>query len=82
MSMPSAAPIPNGDSRTTQNRQRSGSESGSDVSRPEIVSAIADKDVFYDLYVNITKRAIDLYAKAGRRQFALKLHATLAALDV
>ena len=30
----------------------------------------------------ITNRAIDLYAKGGRRKFALKLHGTLAALDV
>jgi hypothetical protein len=32
--------------------------------------------------VGLTNRAIDMYVKAGRRKFALKLHGSLAALDV
>lgn len=41
-----------------------------------------DKEVFYEAYVKLTNRAIELYAKAGRRKFALKLHGSLAALDL
>jgi hypothetical protein len=46
------------------------------------MSSIEERETFYDLYVAISNRAIDMYAKAGRRKFALKLHGTLAALDV
>jgi hypothetical protein len=52
------------------------------ITQPEILSSIEDIDAFYDLYINVTNRAIDMYAKAGRRKFALKLHGSLAALDV
>jgi hypothetical protein len=37
---------------------------------------------FYDIYVKLTNRAIDAYVKAGRRKFALRLHGSLAAMDV
>lgn len=56
--------------------------SSKDISNSELLSCIKDKDVFYDLYVAVTNRAIDMYAKAGRRKFALKLHGSLAALDL
>ncbi|KAF7983988.1 hypothetical protein HWV62_17458 [Athelia sp. TMB] len=52
------------------------------ISKAELVAAIGDQEAFYALYVALTNRAIDMYVKAGRRKFALKLHATLAALDV
>ena len=52
------------------------------ISKAEIISAIGDKDVFYDLYTTISNRAIDMYVKAGRRKFALKIHGSLAVLDV
>jgi hypothetical protein len=52
------------------------------ISKADFLSSIEDREAFYDLYVSITNRAIDLYAKGGRRKFALKLHGTLAALDV
>jgi hypothetical protein len=52
------------------------------ISRIELLSALEDRDAFYDLYVSVTNRAIDLCAKAGRRKFALKLHGSLAALDM
>jgi len=42
---------------------------------------IGDKDAFYDLYCAISNRAIDMYVKAGRRKFALKLHGSIAAMD-
>jgi len=52
------------------------------ISRVEILSAIKDQAAFYDLYVNLTNRAIDTYAKGNRRKFAVMLHGKLAALDV
>ncbi|KAJ7285957.1 trafficking protein particle complex subunit 10 [Mycena rebaudengoi] len=52
------------------------------ISSADILESIQNNDVFYDTYVGITNRAIDMYAKAGRRKFALKLHGSLAALDV
>lgn len=52
------------------------------ISNSELLKVIQDRDAFYHLYVNITKRAIDLYTKAGRRKFALKLHGSLASLDL
>ncbi|KAJ7940762.1 trafficking protein particle complex subunit 10 [Mycena leptocephala] len=52
------------------------------ISSADILQSIQNRDTFYDTYVGITNRAIDMYAKAGRRKFALKLHGSLAALDV
>ena len=52
------------------------------ISKAEFLSSLGDREAFYDLYVATTNRAIDMYAKGGRRKFALKLHGTLAALDV
>lgn len=54
----------------------------SQISRAEILSAVKDQATFYDLYVNLTNRAIDIYAKGNRRKFAVMLHGKLAALDV
>lgn len=52
------------------------------ISRAEILSAINDRAAFYDLYVNLTNRTIDTYAKGNRKKFAVMLHGKLAALDV
>lgn len=52
------------------------------ISNSELLSAIGDKEAFYDLYIQLTNRAIELYARAGRRKFAIKLHGDLAALDL
>ncbi|KAJ7751971.1 trafficking protein particle complex subunit 10 [Mycena metata] len=52
------------------------------ISSTDILESIENKDKFFETYVEITNRAIDMYAKAGRRKFALKLHGSLAALDV
>ncbi|KAL1742258.1 trafficking protein particle complex subunit 10 [Schizophyllum fasciatum] len=57
-------------------------QSATKISNRELQSAIDDSNLFYDLYIRTTKAAIDMYAKAGRRKFALKLHGSLAALDV
>ncbi|KAH7915010.1 trafficking protein particle complex subunit 10 [Hygrophoropsis aurantiaca] len=52
------------------------------ISKYELMLAIGEQDAFYDLYCVTSNRAIDMYVKAGRRKFALKLHGSLAALDV
>ncbi|KAF8894667.1 trafficking protein particle complex subunit 10 [Infundibulicybe gibba] len=52
------------------------------ISNTEVLNSIEDSNRFYDLYIHITNRAIEMYAKAGRRKFALKLHGSLAALDL
>ncbi|PCH38130.1 hypothetical protein WOLCODRAFT_64398 [Wolfiporia cocos MD-104 SS10] len=62
--------------------RRTEDESARKISKAEILQALEDKEAFYDLYVQVTNRAIELYAGAGRRKFALKLHGNLAALDL
>ena len=50
------------------------------ITNSELNSALADGDVFYNLCVDIANRAIEMYNKAGRPNFALKLRGTLAAI--
>lgn len=52
------------------------------ISNHEVMLAIGGEEAFYDLYCATSNRAIDMYVKAGRRKFALKLHGFLAALDI
>ncbi|TFK72158.1 hypothetical protein BDN72DRAFT_836546 [Pluteus cervinus] len=52
------------------------------ISNEKLLSALGNAEAFYELYVATSNRAIELYAKAGRRKFALKLHGSLAALDL
>lgn len=52
------------------------------ISNPELLKCLGDQAVYYDLYIKLTNRAIEAYVKAGRRKFALRLHGSLAALDV
>ncbi|CCL99344.1 uncharacterized protein FIBRA_01362 [Fibroporia radiculosa] len=52
------------------------------ITRSDLITAIDNQESFYDLYIQLANRAIELYASAGRRKFALKLHGNLAALDV
>lgn len=52
------------------------------MSKSELTTALKDKETFLDLYVRVTNKAIDMYTKAGRRKFALRLHESLAALDM
>jgi hypothetical protein len=52
------------------------------ISNHEVMLAIGGEEAFYDLYCATSNRAIDMYVKAGRRKFALKLHGFLAALDM
>lgn len=49
---------------------------------PRAFISVKDREAFYEMYVANTNRAIDLYAKAARKKFALKLHGDLAALDL
>lgn len=52
------------------------------ISKTDLSAALKDKEAFYELYIGLTNRAIELYASAGRRKFALRMHGSLAALDV
>ncbi|KAJ8522932.1 hypothetical protein ONZ45_g562 [Pleurotus djamor] len=52
------------------------------ISNAELLSAIRNREQFDRTFVDVTNRAIDMYAKAGRRKFALKLHGRLAAIDL
>ncbi|PIL24147.1 hypothetical protein GSI_13900 [Ganoderma sinense ZZ0214-1] len=52
------------------------------ITKTELLTSMEQQDTLYDLYVNVTNRAIELYANSGRRKFALKLHGSLAALDI
>ncbi|KAF8275107.1 trafficking protein particle complex subunit 10 [Lactarius quietus] len=52
------------------------------ISNSELLKCLEDRTAYYDLYIKLTNRAIETYVKAGRRKFALRLHGSLAALDV
>ncbi|KAI0319372.1 trafficking protein particle complex subunit 10 [Amylostereum chailletii] len=52
------------------------------ISQPQLVVCLGSDEAFYELYTELTTRAIDIYAKAGRRKSAVKLHGSLAALDI
>ncbi|KAF5358539.1 hypothetical protein D9756_001945 [Leucocoprinus leucothites] len=56
--------------------------SRSSISNKDLLEAVHDREAFYKLYIDITNRAISMYTKAGRRKTALKLHGSLAALDL
>ena len=66
----------NGDEVTNRNR------ASKTITNSEILSFLNNQSSFYDLYIRLTNRAIELYVKAGRRKFALRLHGSLAALDL
>ncbi|KZT11270.1 uncharacterized protein LAESUDRAFT_809238 [Laetiporus sulphureus 93-53] len=73
-----ALPPPNPEMKTIEPRKRFSKK----ISRSELLKVLTDKEAFYDLYQQITNRAIEQYANAGRRKFALRLHGNLAALDL
>lgn len=56
--------------------------SGASISNNDLLEAVRDREVFYKNYIDVTNRAISMYTKAGRRKSALKLHGSLAALDL
>lgn len=78
--LPSRPPFSNTSSPAPTEVSQAGSTRK--ISNTEILAAIDDRDTFYELYVGTTNRAINMYGKARRRKFALKLHGSLAALDV
>ncbi|KAH8923009.1 hypothetical protein BT69DRAFT_195496 [Atractiella rhizophila] len=51
------------------------------ISQKDLIEAIASKEALDQLYVKLTNRAIEAYQASGRKRFALKLHASLAALE-
>ncbi|KLO12624.1 hypothetical protein SCHPADRAFT_998021 [Schizopora paradoxa] len=52
------------------------------ITNKDLVKCLADANYFYNLYIKLSNQSIDSYVKAGRRKFALKLHGSLAALDM
>ncbi|KAI0082757.1 hypothetical protein K474DRAFT_1681152 [Panus rudis PR-1116 ss-1] len=52
------------------------------ISKTELLTALGDREAFYEIYKNTTSKALDLYASADRRKFALRMYADLAALDI
>ncbi|CAA7265369.1 unnamed protein product [Cyclocybe aegerita] len=67
---------------STSGNRRKSPEAPLQFTNETLNAAINNQEAFYELYVAITNRAIDLYAKSGRRKFALKLHGCLAALEL
>ena len=63
-------------------RFQNGAKSLDRITKQDLKAALEDKNAFFDLYVGLTNKAIELYAHAGRRKFALRMHGSLAALDV
>ena len=78
MSLPaSTAASPTSDSPTPSPRVSTGQ-----ITNKDLLASLTDRDMFDKLYIDTTNRAIDMYIKGGRRKFALKLHGSLAALDL
>ncbi|KAG8967746.1 hypothetical protein FRC05_001925 [Tulasnella sp. 425] len=51
------------------------------ISSQDLIEALRGRDEFDRLYITTTNRTIQTYNSCNRRRFALKLHASLAALD-
>lgn len=71
LSLPSVPVVPDGEKQESRS-----------ITNSEFLKCLEDQTAFYDIYIKMTNRAIDAYVKAGRRKFALRLHGSLAALDV
>jgi trafficking protein particle complex subunit 10 len=57
-------------------------ESAGQITNTDLLAGLTDRDAFDKMYIDTTNRAIDMYVKGARRKFALKLHGSLAALDL
>ncbi|KAG8906639.1 hypothetical protein FRB99_006427 [Tulasnella sp. 403] len=57
------------------------SRTGPPISTKDLVEALHSRDDFDRLYITTTNQAIQTYNSCGRRRFALKLHASLGALE-
>ena len=51
------------------------------VSRKDLLSATTDRGVFDKIYIDLTNRCIKAYQTSKRKRCALKLYASLAALE-
>lgn len=51
------------------------------ISRKDLLAALESQEAFDKLYLELTNRAIDIYQRAGRKRSALKMHASVAALE-
>ncbi|KAG8969021.1 hypothetical protein FRC03_004988 [Tulasnella sp. 419] len=58
------------------------SQMGPPISQQDLLDAISDQAKFDQLYVTTTNRAIQTYTSCGRKRLALKLHTSLAALEL
>lgn len=70
----SSCPTPNPDNMTSQCRPP--------VSRKDLLDAIENKATFDKLYVDLTNRTIRAFTTSGRKRCSLKLHGSLAALEL
>jgi trafficking protein particle complex subunit 10 len=52
------------------------------LTQSDLLDALSDVEAFDKLYVSTTNRAIECYTASGRRRFALKLHGSLAGLEL
>ena len=68
-SVPSPNPDADGDSRPP-------------VSRKDLLDAITSVENFDKIYVDLTNRTIRAYTTSGRKRCSLKLHGSLAALEL
>jgi hypothetical protein len=52
------------------------------ITNATLSKVLGSAEPFYSHYIEVTNRSIDSYAKGKRRKFALRMHGSLAALDV
>lgn len=52
-----------------------------DISCKDLLQAVTGPDAFDRLYMALTNRIIESYQVSGRKRSALKLHASIAALE-
>ena len=52
------------------------------ITHSELSSAAQDDNIFYELCVRIAFRAMDMYTKAERHRFALRIRGILAAINL
>ena len=79
--LPSKPPFSNS-FPSTPRPDDAGTPDFSRISRADLQAALKDKEAFFEMYVALTNRAIEYYVAASRRKFALRMHGSLAALDV
>ncbi|KWU42169.1 hypothetical protein RHOSPDRAFT_36290 [Rhodotorula sp. JG-1b] len=83
MSLNEAPPIPASaaSSASTPSTSAPNSATRPPVTRQDLLDAIERQEVFDELYIDLTQRAVQAYQFTKRRRCAAKLHAGLAALD-